>query len=210
MGKQRRKHAMQSFVRLPGSVSRMGIGLIDQQMWCWGCDVRRAEGNLLIQYGFTKRPASEPRYHSAYTLYGVIPDGALTLWGWGLWIAAPEHGSLFISRDRFRVRWIPQTDLAPAAWQERDLPRGCMDIRFSDAYLLLHAAFLWIAAYERWVAESVELCYRVSTLSAWPQRRRFKGGTSTKAIADQWEEIAAVLLSTYLDQQVYRSEHGCV
>ncbi len=195
MGKRNRHHAAGLLLKLPEGISKTGIGLIDQQMWCWGCDVRRAEGNLLIEYGFTKRPSPEPRYHSAYTLCGVIPDGALTLWGWGLWIAAPERGSLFISRDRFRVRWIPEADLAPSAWQERDLPRGCVDIRVSDAYLLLHAAFLWIAAYERWVAESVELCYRASTLSAWPQRRRFKGDISTEQIADQWEAIAEVVRS---------------
>ena len=114
MGKQNRHHVAGLLLKLPEGVFKTGIGLIDQEMWCWGCDVRRAEGNLLTQYGFTKRPSPEPRYHSAYTLYGVIPDGTLTLWGWGLWIAAPERGSLFISRDRFRVRWIPQTDLAPS------------------------------------------------------------------------------------------------
>lgn len=190
MGKRNRHHAAGLHLKLPNGVSRTGIGLIDQQMWCWGCDVRRAEGNLLIQYGFTKRSAPEARYHSAYTLYGVIPDGALTLWGWGLWIAAPERGSLFISRDRFRVQWIRHTDLAPSAWQERDLPRGCADIRFSDAYLLLHAAFLWIAAYERWVVAVHEQSYRARTIEVYPQRRRFKGGVAAERMSAQWLEFA--------------------
>jgi hypothetical protein len=195
MGKQHRKHAMQSFVKLPNSISKIGIGLIDQQMWCWGCDVRRAEGNLLIEYGFTKRPSPEPRYHSAYTLYGVIPDGALTLWGWGLWIAAPERGSLFISRDRFRVRWIPQTDLAPSAWQECDLPRGSTDIRLTDALYLCRAACLWIAGCERWIGACCEPNYRIRTIDAWPQKRHFKRDVSNETPAEQWEAIADSLIA---------------
>jgi len=200
MGKTHLKKHLSPTVKLPAVLSRQGAALIDQQMWCWGCDVRRADGNLLLAYGCQQRPSPEPRYHSAYTLYGAVPAGALTLWGWGVWVAAPERGSLFISRDRFRVRWIPQTDLAPEAWQERDLPRGSADIPSTDALLLLREAVLWIAVYERWVAGTVEPNYRVSTISAWTQRRRFKGGSSIEKVADQWEEIAETLTSMHFDR----------
>ncbi len=195
MGKRNRHHAAGLLLKLPDGVSKIGIGLIDQQMWCWGCDVRRAEGNLLTQYGFIKRPSPEPRYHSAYTLYSVIPDGALTLWGWGLWIAAPERGSLFISRDRFRVRWIAQPDLCPLAWQEHNLPRGSADVRLTDALFLLREAVLWIARYEKWVGAHCDPTYRTRAIDTWPQRRQFKGGISSEKVADQWEAIAAGLLS---------------
>ncbi|MBK8031816.1 MAG: hypothetical protein IPK17_20500 [Chloroflexi bacterium] len=206
MGKRNRQHAGGRLLNLPDDIFKTGIGLIDQQMWCWGCDVRRAEGNLLTQYGFIKRPAPEPRYHSAYTLYEAIPDGALTLWGWGLWIAAPERGSLFIGRDRFHVRWIPETDLAPSAWLERDLPSGCADTRFSDAYLLLHAAFLWIAAYEHWVVEVHEQSYRARTIEAYPQRRRFKGGVLAERMSAQWLELANVTFAAVVNAEA-QSEH---
>lgn len=192
MSKSALKRQSAPTVKLPAALSRRGASLIDQQMWCWGCDVRRAEGNLLLAYGCQQRPSPEPRYHSAYT-YTLCRDCALTLWGWGIWIAAQDHGSLFVSRGGFRVRWIPQTALAPMAWQERDLPRGSTDIRSTDALLLLREAVLWIAVYERWVAGTVEQNYRVSTVSAWPQRRRFDGGVSTENVADQWEKIAETL-----------------
>jgi hypothetical protein len=57
-------------VRIPANIQRAVIPLLDQQMWCWGCDVRRTQGNLLLAYGAEKRPSPNARYHSAYTFQG--------------------------------------------------------------------------------------------------------------------------------------------
>lgn len=56
-------------IKLPPKVQHTANALMEQQMWCWGCDVRRADGNLLMLYGAEKRPSPEPRFHSAYTFY---------------------------------------------------------------------------------------------------------------------------------------------
>jgi hypothetical protein len=178
---------------LPAVVRASGEALLDQQMWCWGCDVRRASGNLLTQYGCIKRSSPDPRFHSAYTRQDVLPGGALTLWGWGVWIAAPDHGSLFVSRNRFTVRWLPHVDIAPIAWQERDLPLGCTLHDPSDALSLLCAACRWIADYEGWVMGCCNPSYRAQALEAWPARRRFKGGVSAEHMATQWNEMSRAL-----------------
>lgn len=187
MSKKRRQESLCPLI--PSALHKLSEALLDQQMWCWGCDVRRASGNLLLAYGFEQRPSPNPRFHSAYTVR-ITSSCTLTLWGWGLWVAAPERGSVFASRDRFRVRWTPQTDLAPLAWQERDLPRGSADVRLMDALFLLREAALWIAGYERWVGAHCDPDYRPRAIDAWPQKRQFKGGISSEKVADQWETIA--------------------
>ncbi|MCS7071280.1 MAG: hypothetical protein NZM00_07225, partial [Anaerolinea sp.] len=110
---------------LPDELLRLGPALIDAQMWCLGCDVRHPAGNLLCAYGLERRPSPDPRFHSAYMQVGA--DGwAITLWGWGIWTAAPDHGSLFISRDRLRLAWTPRAEPVPQAWTADDLPLPAM------------------------------------------------------------------------------------
>lgn len=59
--------------RLPKAVEKQGEALLEQQMWCWGGDVRRQEGNLLLAYGCERRSAPNPRFHSAYS-YKLCAD----------------------------------------------------------------------------------------------------------------------------------------
>ena len=56
--------------------------LLAQQCWCWGRDVKRAEGNLLLEYGFTRKraPQNEPDATN-YTLR--CGSATLRLWGFG-------------------------------------------------------------------------------------------------------------------------------
>jgi hypothetical protein len=180
-------------VPLPAAVRASGEILLDQQMWCWGCDVRRADGNLLMKYGCVKRPSPDPRYHSAYTFPSALPGGALTLWGWGVWIAAPDHGSLFVSRSRFCARWLLQVDLAPSAWQERDLPPGASQIDLPCAHDLMCAACRWIANYEGWVMDCCNHSYRAQALDAWPARRKHNGGVSAEHMAARWGDMSSAL-----------------
>src|SRR5687768_12975270 len=49
--------------RLPKALEKQGEALLEQQMWCWGCDVRRQEGNLLLAYGCERRASPDSRYH---------------------------------------------------------------------------------------------------------------------------------------------------
>ena len=38
--------------------------LLSQQIWCWGCDIMRPNGNWLIEIGFKR---IEPPNHSTWT-----------------------------------------------------------------------------------------------------------------------------------------------
>ena len=161
-------------------------------MWCWGCDVRRAQGNLLLAYGAEKRPAPDARYPSAY-MFQADKNAALNLWGWGIWLADPHRGSLFISRSRCRVHYSSEVIQMPDAWRARDLPpmTGVRDDKEAGyAADLLAAALNCIGGYEDWLGSQVEPDYRERILKQWPQRKRHKGGIPTTEMPARWFELA--------------------
>ena len=180
---------------MPRAIAKRAEALLEQQMWCWGCDVRRKEGNLLTAYGCERDPAPEPRFRSAYR--SQLPTGGtLSLWGWGVWMAREDLGSLFLSRSRFLFRHTPEVHLEPKAWQKRDLPTtqrpAAAGAQASTVEMLLET-LTWIGAYERWLASATEPRYREAAIAAWPQRRRYKGGTSADAMASEWMALAQAL-----------------
>jgi len=176
-------------VKLCPRFSTRGEALLDQQMWCWGCDVRRVDENLLLDYGCTKRPAPVPHLRSAYTVW-LDETCALTLWGWGVWIAREALGSLFISRSRFKVRATTTVHLLPQAWCEADLPLKHERVALDHCAPLLATALTWIATYEKWVSTRTVPTYRDTLLESWPQRRHYRGGTPAAEMPAQWIALA--------------------
>lgn len=193
MSKKKMDRTLQSaFAPTYREVRKIGTPLIDLHMWCWGCDVRRAEGNLLLEYGFEKRPAPDPHYRSAYDV-PLSPTCVLTLWAWGMWIAEETHGSLLISRDRFRLRAAETAHYLPQARREGELP-ACVpvqnDATWERGCPLLGAACTWAAGYERWVAEHTEPGYRRQTWAHWPQRRCYPDRIGANEITGTWDRVA--------------------
>jgi hypothetical protein len=181
--------------RLPKAIEKQGEVLLEQQMWCWGCDVRRQEGNLLLGYGFQKRQSTDPRYHSAYT-YALCTDCALTLWGWGLWLARESYGSLFLSRARFRVTYTAAVDLCPQAWEVNALPplqQPNQALGWHNSILLLAEVAAFVAHYEGWLATQLNENYRNHVIAEWPQRRRHRGGIAAADLAQTWLNLSQAL-----------------
>lgn len=179
-------------IRMPADIQCSAVPLLDQQMWCWGCDVRRAQGNLLLAYGAEKRPSPDARYHSAYT-FQTEEGAVLNLWGWGIWFAQLDQGSLFIGRSRFRMRYSPEVIRMPDAWCARDLPPmiGARDETAGEpATALLAAALNWIGGYEQWLCSQVGPDYREHILEKWPKRKRHKGGIPAAQMSTRWFELS--------------------
>ena len=66
---ERDAHAIGSKTVLPARVRRRGEAVLHQQCWCWGQDIRRVAGNLLLDNGFDKhRPLDGKEGSSAYRL----------------------------------------------------------------------------------------------------------------------------------------------
>lgn len=182
---------------IPNHAQKTASMLFDQQMWCWGCDVRRTSGNLLVLYGANKRPSPDPRYRSAY----VVPlegDALLHLWGWGLWVACPQRGSFFIGRSRLAMCYLREAILMPDAWQKRDLPLQDWELGHDDctnARRLLTTALHWIGTYETWLSAQVTPDYRDRVLAKWPERKRYKGGIPAAEMAERWFDLSTSMVN---------------
>ena len=182
-------------IKLSPTLRQRAAALLDQQMWCWGCDVRRSAGNLLLAYGAEKRPASEPRLHSAYS-FRLGTDAALNLWGWGVWIASQGCGSVFVSRAKFRVRYTAQLDRTPQAWRECDLPPTRTDLTADELRavgVLLSEMCRWISAYESWLGTQFGRSYRQQAIAAWPERKHYSGGVDAAEMAASWIALSDML-----------------
>ena len=183
---------MRQNIPVPASTCRKAEALLDQQMWCWGCDVRREQGNLLLAYGGERHPAPNGRSSSAYHWH-LPGGGSLVLWGWGIWTSCAGKGSLYLSRSPFRLRYGASVTEHPKAWCEKDLPplpgpTGSQEQK--QAVNLLVELTNWIEHYERWIAEITLPGYRPGTIEAWPRGRRYKGGVAAAEMGDAWERLA--------------------
>ncbi|MCS6839908.1 MAG: hypothetical protein NZ701_03935 [Roseiflexus sp.] len=78
----------QAWPTLPAHLQQRGAELLHLQCWLWGCDIRRPEGNLLLEYGFSRqRPPAGATGSSAY-LRTADPDTVIVLGGSARFAAA--------------------------------------------------------------------------------------------------------------------------
>ena len=154
------------FVR--SDLRRKAVALLDQQIWCWGRDVCRPEGNLLLHLGMCRyRSPVNGNDRTAYT--GRVPgDGVVWLWGFGVAYWQPDVGGVFLRRYGFDPLLLPTPldrpvhtldELAP--WVIRPTTAG----QRRTAAAAVRAAAGWVAAYEHWVAESYGTGYREGALA---------------------------------------------
>ena len=79
-------------------VRKIGTTLLDQQLWCWGQDIRRAEGNALLAYRFTKHRAPEGKPGSTAYEWRGSGRSRVILWGFGLFYGDGDHRSHMIQK----------------------------------------------------------------------------------------------------------------
>lgn len=140
--------------------------LMHQQCWCWGQDVRRAEGNLLLERGFLRyRP---PEEGSGATHYALRLDCAsdLSLWGFGVAIAVRGIGSLYLNRYQMTPCFGLMDRLTGPIYRPEELS-VVASIFDSRTRRLSWLARQWIADYEDWVLDELGLAYRMETLRTW-------------------------------------------
>jgi len=159
-----------------------------QQCWCWGQDIRRAEGNLLLAHGFSRvRVDGQRSGGSRYTLT-LAPGRRLSVWGWGLLVADLDLGAALIGRyafgPRFSDDWrIGRDAHGPADVSALAVPWG--EDAWRRAGALLAIALAWTADYERWVAVTAGEEYRDAVLTAWGH-----GSDRARALPAAWRRLA--------------------
>jgi hypothetical protein len=175
--------------RLPDRLQNRGTKLFAQQAWGWGCDVRRAAGNLLLAHGFVR--LRRPEGVEGSSMYVVQPDPAtqIVLWTFGMFYGRTGWGGLYLDRFHFDPRLTSDAALPPAIWRPEGLPPFTRPSGTGDcarlAYLL-PAAIDWIAGYETAVLTTLGLDYRRECLAQWSRR---KSALAPERLVPQWQSF---------------------
>lgn len=154
---------------------KRGVALLSQQIWCWGRDILRPEGNFLLEIGFDriKAPADRGKCTSVYTL--EFPEGRrVVLRGFGVFYGDDRLGGVFLPRYEFRPRCTSESELKCPPWSDSDLPNLTApdESRLETCVSLTVDLIDWLATYESRVAERLGAEYRQSTLDAWKVTRQ--------------------------------------
>ena len=166
--------------------------LFDQQLWCFGYDIRRPEGNLLVEMGCERLTAESADCASCYQMQ--LPTGErMTLRGFGFLCEdlANSH-AVFLHRDGFRVSWFEQ-GLESLPWWPVDVmktvavPRGSAE----QAARTLGRAIDWIAEYEHTVTERLGAGYRSSALG----ERDKPAKVEPDEMAARWRSLATMVVN---------------
>jgi len=98
-------------------------GLLSQQIWCWGQDIKRPEGNWLLEIGFerTTPPANQKDCASVYRLK-LSAGQRLILRGFGVFFGDDRQGGIFIERYGFSPQFTIHSRLVGDPWFCEDLP----------------------------------------------------------------------------------------
>lgn len=171
---------------------RLGRALLNQQVWCWGQDVLRPEGNGLLQYGMTRLPP--PRRHKEVPSIYVWNAGnvEVILRGFGIGYEDQRLGRIFIRRYGFS----PAIPCASLDWHRLWFLADLCDARISRrnedlirVWRLCADCCAWIEGYERWVQSKWGVAYRKGTLAPWEAKRGRL--TTARSLATAWQCVGA-------------------
>ena len=150
------------------------INLLSQQVWCWGRDILRPEGNFLLDIGFqrTEPPPQRKSESSVYTL--KLGDHCVVLRAFGVFFGERRRGGVFLPRYEFRPRYCAQATLEAPPWSDGDLPQldAPSDKERSNCAALTLQLLDWIRSYEVRIAEELGVEYRENTLLKWDDGER--------------------------------------
>lgn len=173
--------------------SRLGFrrwtaGLFDQQLWCFGRDIKRADGNILLDLGMcVSRTADAERGSSVYTA-AVEPGGNVCLWGFGALYSEPGLGGVFLRRYDFAPRLTP-LESGIAIHDPRGLGPLVNPVSTADQLrmrTLLPRLVGWFAKYEHWIAEYFGSEYRNQCLATRGQ----SAVVPAADMASEWDRAA--------------------
>ncbi len=186
------------------SVQRDLSCLLDWQLWYWGQDIDRDEGNALLHYGFrrVRGPADGTQRSSAYEL---LPEPAtntsphrlerLIAWGFGISASlsglAEKHGTLLLVRHE-RSPGLCMTPIDARAGTRSLLPPRNVP-RSLDEWICLRATVSAVArccaTYEEWGRQQLGVAHRVDAHQRRPRAIRRRHDQSL-FLDDAWRRLA--------------------
>lgn len=144
--------------------------LLSQQVWCWGRDIERSEGNWLMEIGFDR---IEPEFKcdhcdSIYTL--ELPNGKrVMLRAFGVFYGNDQKEGIYLPRYDFLPKYSRRLNIKNPPWEKKDLPKLNYpnNLEVSNCIFLVSELVNWIRTYEENVVNILGLDYRKSTLLEW-------------------------------------------
>ena len=146
------------------------VKLLSQQVWCWGRDIERIEGNWLMEIGFER---IEPtfrceNYDSIYSL--ELSNGKrVILRAFGVFYGNNQKEGIYLPRYEFLPKYLRRLNIKNIPWEKNDLPELYFpnNSEVSNCVRLVTELVNWIRTYEENVANILGLDYRKSTLYEW-------------------------------------------
>ena len=144
--------------------------LLSQQVWCWGRDIERSEGNWLMEIGFDR---IEPEFKcdhcdSIYTL--ELPSGKrVMLRAFGVFYGNNQKEGIYLPRYDFLPKYSRRLNIKNPPWEKKDLPKLNFpnNSEITNCVTLVSELVNWIRTYEENVVNVLGIDYRKSTLLEW-------------------------------------------
>ena len=167
---------------------RRAVDLLEQQIWCWGRDASRPGGNLLLEYGLCRHGSPDPQRGATFYTTALDNGAEVWLWGFGVLYFQPKLGGVFLQRYGFDPLLV-ERPAGPTVYSPDELgllSRPATAPQLTVVRGLVCGLAEWIARYEHWIAESVGLTYRASTLEA----RSTKPKVPAAGMAAGWDRLS--------------------
>ena len=186
--------------------------LVDLQFWFLGHDIKHAEGNALVRFGFERVATDTVGGTTCYVLPlpTVEPSRRqLVCWGFAAYVGptragatdGPEcgptgaHGDGVLVARHARTPLLLRAPLILPLHRLCDLPRGEAPRsreEWSAAHAGVAAAAAVFADYERWAGATLGEAHRDRALALLPRhkRRRF---VAQRGLAAHWDRVCAAL-----------------
>tara|TARA_B100001109_G_scaffold245843_1_gene233963 strand:+ start:471 stop:1073 length:603 start_codon:yes stop_codon:yes gene_type:complete len=152
-----------------------GIELLSQQIWCWGRDIMRPDGNWLIERGFNliRPPVDDKKMKNIYSL--SLPNGRrIMLRGFGIIYTDNRYGSIYLPRFEFIPKYTSLLEFEELPWSVDHLSEFSAPVGTEMQYCseMLADVIDWIIMYEQDILAHLGENYRNETLYEWDNGKR--------------------------------------
>lgn len=174
-----------------GEFGRNFAAVVDLQMWCLGCDIKREAGNLLVEYGFSRRRPTGEITGCSHYFKEVDSNHTIHLWGFAVVITTQECG-LCLRRYERAPLFSRNAAINQNAWRPQDIPKFKYPRTESEklqAAELLEVCVYELKKYESMVQSLEKPQYRPSCLR---DRRRTKALREI-SLLEAWTELYSAI-----------------
>ena len=174
------------------------INLLSQQIWCWGKDIEKSEGNWLLEIGFSRIELPNDREGTSVYSLNISENRCIYLRAFGILQVDTKYGSIFLPRYEFLPEYTEQTTLDKPPWTKKDLPKLKIPTKSqrNNCDSLMLDLLIWIRNYEEYIVQKLGIEYREETLIDWDNGHRVL--IPAQQIISQWSMIESAVLENKL------------